>query len=164
MSDTAIARALSRSNRAIGQTIVKEVPIYDEGSFVPTWFGVTTPGTFNYTANQCLVEWTRLGNRVLYNGRIVITAITVAPVGALTIAGWPFAAVSDATMANAGGGAFTAWAINVAAGYTDVGLQFANGSSAAVVTRSGDNVAIANVQGGELITGDCRFSGGYRIA
>ena len=136
----------------------------DTGSFTPTWVGVGTAGTFTYTTNATLVEWTRLGNRLFYNGRIVITAITVAPTGNLTIVGWPFAAVSDATMLIAGGGAMIAWAINIAAGYTDVSLNFVNGSSAASVVRSGDNVAIVNVLGGELIVGDCRFAGQYRIA
>lgn len=134
------------------------------GSFVPEWQGSGTPGTFTYTASATLVEWWIEGNRLLYNGRIVITAISVAPTGALSIIGWPYAGVSDSGMAIAGGGAMISWALNVAAGYTDVSLNFVNGSSAASLVRSGDNVAIAGVQGGELIVGDCRFAGQYRIA
>lgn len=138
-------------------------PQMDQGSFTPTWVGATIAGTFTYTANTTIVEWTRIGNRLFYNGRIVITAISVAPTGLLQIAGWPYAAVSDSTMLIAGGGAMLAWAINVTAGYTDVNVQFLNGGSLASVVRSGDNVAIAGVQGGELIVGDCRFAGQYRI-
>lgn len=158
--------------RRLEQTQVKEVPggipgfssFYETGSFVPTWAGATIAGTFTYTAASCLVEWTRIGNRVLFNGRIVISAITVAPTGQLQIAGWPYAGVSDANMAIAGGGTMIAWALNVAAGYTDVSLQVANGLAVSQILRSGDNVAIAGVQGGELIVGDCRFEGQYRVA
>lgn len=165
--------AILRANeQRLSITESKEVPggipgftsFYDTGSFVPTWVGVTIAGTFTYTTNQCLVEWTRIGNRLFYSGRIVITAITVAPTGPLQIAGWPYPAVADTNMTIAGGGPFLAWAINVAAGYTDVALQFANGSSLPVLPRSGDNLAIGFVAGGELIVGDCRFEGQYRVA
>lgn len=150
--------------RRVEITETKETPIYQKGTFVPAWVGSTTAGTFTYTANQTLVEWTRNGNRVDFNGRIVITAIGVAPVGTLTITGFPFTAVSDANMFVSGGGPFMAWAFNVAAGYTDAGLYIPNGAAAAVCVKSGDNLAIANVTGGELIVGDCRFAGCYRIA
>lgn len=158
--------------RRYGSTEVKETPgnipgfdsFYETGSFVPTLVGGGTAGTFTYTANQCLVEWTRSGNRLLFNGRIVITAIGTPPTGNLSIAGFPFAGVSDATMAIAGGGTFIEWAINMAAGYTDAGLQAANGSTSMIITRSGDNLAPGAVQGGELIIGDFRFWGQYRVA
>lgn len=158
--------------RRLEQTQVKEVPggisgfssFYETGSFVPTWVGSTIAGSFTYTATSCLVEWSRVGNRVLFNGRVVISAIAVAPTGVLQIAGWPFPGVADATMAIAGGGTMIFWQLNVAAGYTQVELQFANGSSLPIVVRSGDNLAPAAVQGGELIVGDCRFEGQYRVA
>jgi hypothetical protein len=162
--DSDTARVIRDLQQRIARLEAKPGPLYQVDSFVPTWVGAGTAGTFTYTANACLVEWTILGNRLLYNGRIVISAISVAPTGALNIAGWPFAGVSDANMAIAGGGAMLSWAINVAAGYTDVNLNFTNGSSLAALVRSGDNVAVAGVQGGELITGDCRFAGQYRIA
>lgn len=165
-------RAQQNIARKLEQTLVVERPggvtgfttFYATGSFVPTWVGSTIAGTFTYTANNCLVEWTRIGNRLFFNGRIVISAIGVAPTGVLQIAGWPVAAVADANMAIAGGGAMITWAINTAAGYTDVGLQFTNGAVVGSLTRSGDNVAIASVLGGELIVGDCRFEGQYRVA
>lgn len=134
------------------------------GSFVPTWVGTGTAGTFTYTANQCLVEWTRIGNRLLFNGRIVITAITVAPTGNLQLAGWPFPGVADSNMTFAGGGPMTSWAFNVAAGFTDVSIQLVNGSSLALIPKNGDNLAISAVAGSELIVGDCRFEGQYRVA
>lgn len=165
-------RAQQNAARQIEQGRVIERPggvagfttFFATGSFVPTWVGSTIAGTFTYTANACLVEWTRIGNRLLFNGRIVISAIAVAPTGVLQIAGWPFPGVADANMAIAGGGPLLTWALNVAAGYTDVGMQVQNTASVAGIVRSGDNVAIANVQGGELIVGDCRFEGQYRVA
>lgn len=164
-------RAQQSNARQIEQGRVIERPggvagfttFYASGSFVPTWVGSTIAGTFTYTAAACLVEWTRIGNRLLFNGRIVISAISVAPTGNLTIAGWPFAAVADASMAIAGGGAMLLWAINTAAGYTDVSLNILNTLSTMNVVRSGDNVAPGNVAGGELIVGDCRFEGQYRV-
>lgn len=168
MSDPYAQRDMARR---LEQTQVKEVPggipgftsFYETGSFVPTWRGTTIAGTFTYTAASCLVEWSRIGNRLFFNGRIVISAITVAPTGVLQIDGWP-AGVADASMAIAGGGTMIQWQLNVAAGYTDVNLQMANTDTRLTVLRSGDNVAPAAVAGGELIVGDCRFEGQYRVA
>lgn len=164
-------RAQQNMARKLEQTLVVERPggvagfttFYTTGSFVPTWRGTTIAGTFTYTATACLVEWTRIGNRLLFNGRIVISAISVAPTGVLQIDGWPFAGVADASMAIAGGGTLIQWAVNVAAGFTDANLQMANTDTRMTVLRSGDNVAPAAAQGGELIVGDCRFEGQYRV-
>jgi hypothetical protein len=169
MSDARTQRDIARR---LEQTQVKEVPggisgfdtFYETGSFTPTWVGTGTAGTFSYTANQCLVEWTRIGNRLFYSGRIVITVISVAPTGNLQLAGWPYPGVADTNMTYAGGGPMTSWSFNVAAGYTDVGVQFLNGSSLPLIPKSGDNLAISAVAGSELIVGDCRFEGQYRIA
>lgn len=166
-----LLRRMQADDARLRQTETKEVPggipgftsFYETGSFVPTWVGSTIAGSFTYTAAACLVEWSRIGNRVFFNGRIVISAIGVAPTGNLTLAGWPFPAVADASMAIAGGGAMLLWAINTAAGYTDVNLNILNTLSTMNVVRSGDNVAPGNVAGGELIVGDCRFEGQYRV-
>lgn len=165
-------RTLYANEQRLRQTEVKETPggipgftsFYETGSFVPTWVGGGTAGTFTYTAGASLVEWTRIGNRLFFNGRIVISAILVAPTGNLLLSGFPFAGVSDATMAIAGGGTMLFWTLNVAAGYTQVELQINNAGSAMFVVRSGDNVGPSTVQGGELIVGDCRFEGSYRVA
>lgn len=150
--------------KAVRELSARSFIQYDSGTFVPTWVGSTIAGTFTYTATACLVEWTRIEDRLHYNGRIVISAIAVAPTGSLQIAGWPYPGVADTNMAIAGGGSIFFWQLNVAAGYTDVGLQFANGGSLALVVRSGDNLAPAAVAGGELLAAsDCRFSGSYRI-
>lgn len=159
-----LTKDIERFKDLVVPSLSKETPIYSTGSFVPTWVGSGVAGTFTYTANSTLVEWTRIGNRLFYNGRIVISAITVAPTGNLQIAGWPFAGVADANMAIAGGGTGIFWSMNVAAGYTQVELQASNGSSLIVLTKNGDNIAPAAVAGGELLVGDFRFEGQYRVA
>lgn len=164
MSEIDIWRAIHALDEEISRLKTPDVLSRDSGSFTPAWVGTGTAGTFTYTSNVTIVEWFRLGNVLLYHGRITITAISVAPTLNLTITGWPFPGVSDANMNFAGGGTFTGWAINLQAGYTQVGLQFANGSSVASLVESGDNLAPVAVQGGELITGSCRFAGHYRIA
>jgi hypothetical protein len=169
MSDPAQQRDIARR---LEQTQTIERPggisgfnsFYETGSFVPTWVGTTIAGTFTYVGASCIVEWSRIGNRLFYNGRIEISAIGVAPTGNLTLAGWPYPAVSNAGMLIAGGGAFIVWALNLAAGYTYTALQAVNGSSVLGVVRSGDNVAPAVVLGGELIVGNCWFEGHYRVA
>lgn len=156
-------RDLARTQMRSSPVLSAEVPAYETGSFVPTWVGGTIAGTFTYNANATLVEWTRIGNRVEFNGRIAITAIGVAPTGVLQIAGWPYPGVAATNMAIAGGGSIFYWTLNIVNGYTQVGMQFANGSSLAVLTETGDNLGPAAVLGGELIVGDTRFFGQYRI-
>ena len=171
-----ILRILQANEKRLAQTEVKEVPgaipgftsFYGTGSFTPTLVGATTPGTFTYTANATIVEWSRIGNQLFFNGRIVITAIAVAPVGTMTVNGWPYAGVSDANMAIAGITPVEWRGIALPANYWSVVLQFNNGSSTAQLARSGTNNAQAPVQGAEiaLVAGsfELRFGGGYRVA
>jgi hypothetical protein len=170
MSDPRAQRNLARQ---LEQARVTERPggvsgfstFFETGSFTPTLVGSGTAGTFTYTANANLVEWSRIGNRVFFNGRVNISAIGVAPVGNMSINGWPFAAVADTNMAIAGGAAMIIWVANIVAGYTEVAGQFANGSSAMTLTESGDNLGVATLQGGEIIaTSQFRFHGHYRVA
>lgn len=164
MDDLTAQRAQADLARRIGQSEVKEVPIYASGSFVPTLVGAGTAGTFTYTANATLVEYTRIGNRLFYNGRIVISATAVAPVGNMTINGWPYAGVTDANMAIAGVGAMEWSKVTLPAGYNTIALQFSANATPTLV-RSGTNVVVGVVQGGELTGGvyDFRFGGEYKI-
>jgi hypothetical protein len=137
----------------------------EQGTFTPTLVGSGTAGTFTYVANANLVEWTRVGNRLFFNGRVQISAIAVAPTLNMSINGWPYAGVADTNMAIAGGASMIVWQANIAAGYTQVAGQFANGSSSMLLVESGDNVGLAVMQGGEIITTtQFRFEGSYRIA
>lgn len=138
---------------------------YDTGSFTPTLTGSTTPGTFTYVAGTSLIEWTRIGNRLEFNGRVGISAIPVAPTGNIQISGFPFVAVANATMLIAGGGTLITWQLNVVAGYTDVSLQIATGATDMVLLKNGDNLAPATVTPAELLAvADFRFFGQYRVA
>jgi hypothetical protein len=161
----ALLRRLALLEQRVGRVEVIERAAYAKDSFAPALVGSGTAGTFTYGSGN-LVEWTRLGNRLLVNGRVQITATTVAPVGNLTITGFPFAGVSDSNMAIAGVMAMEWRNVDLPAGYTSVALQFANGATAASLIRSGDNVNFAIVQGAELTGGvyDFRFGGHYRVA
>jgi hypothetical protein len=165
MTNPALLRTSQRRARALDQTIVKEIPIYNEGSFAPTLVGAGTAGTFTYGSGN-LVEWTRIGNRLFVNGRVHITATAVAPVGNLTINGWPLAGVADTNMAIAGIMAVQWRNVNMPANYWSIVLQFANASTTPALIRSGTNNNAAAVAGGELAGGvyDFRFGGNYRIA
>jgi hypothetical protein len=170
MLDAIVTAERDRLTRQrIGQTEVKEVPLVATGSFVPTLVGSGTAGTFTYSAgNETLVEWTRIGNRLYYNGRVRITTITVAPTGNMTINGWPYAGVANASMAVAGGGAMMVWVgITLPAGYTTVACQMNNGVSTLFLVRQGSNNANGIVQGAEIVLVggvlDFRFAGQYRI-
>jgi len=135
------------------------------GSFAPALVGAGTAGTFTY-GNANLVEYTVIGNRLFFNGRVDISATTVAPVGNLTITGWPYAGVANASMAIAGIGSCEWRGVTFAANYLGIALQFANGSSAATLVKSGTaGVNLAALTGGELGGGvyDFRFGGSYRI-
>lgn len=145
-----------------------EVPIYATGTFQPSLAGAGTPGTFTYTVGARSINWTRDGNRVKFNGRIQITAITVAPVGAMSITGFPATITPANTGFGAPGGAdFGLWTANLAAGYTQVAGQFTDGSTSLLLIRNGDNVAPASVDGAEIVlvggVADFRFKGEYQI-
>lgn len=160
---------LRKLETRVGRVEVRERADYDFNSFTPTLVGAGTAGTFTYTANATLVEWTRRGNRVSFNGRIVITAVAVAPVGNMTINGWPYPGVSDANMAIAGDANMIAWrGLTLPAGFTQVAGQFVNGLSTMAIMRQGSGTNIVQVLGAEvgLVGGaiDLRFSGEYRIA
>lgn len=162
----AIIREQDKLLRRIKATETKETPLYQKGTFSPTLVGSGTAGTFTYGSGN-VVEWTRDGNRLHYNGRLQITGTSVNPVGNMTINGWPFAGVADTNSTIAGIGTFMWTFITLVAGYTVIHLQFNNGSSVATLVRSGSNVALAIVQGAELTSGggtyDFRFGGNYRI-
>lgn len=136
-----------------------------KGTFVPTLFGSTTPGAFTYDATNTEAQYTRGPDRVEFNGRIIITATSVAPVGNLSIGGLPFAAGANAFNGNILGGAtITPSLINMAAGYTQVHGIIVGGATSILLYETGDNVNRAIVQGGEIgATFDVFFWGSYKV-
>lgn len=173
MSDqNAMLKMLYEDHKRLSRTETREVPgaipgftsFYDTGSFTPAYAGSVTPGTYTYNAGVTKVEWTRIGNRLFFSGRIEITAITVAPTGSMLITGFPFAGVADTTMIIAGGGTMIAWLYNVAAGYTDVNFEVLHSQSFLTLIKNGDNIAQATILAGELLVGGVWFEGQYRVA
>lgn len=61
------------------------------GAWTPSFVGTSTAGTFTYTMQSGF--YYLLGNLVFVIGNVQISAISVAPVGTMTIAGLPFASV-----------------------------------------------------------------------
>jgi hypothetical protein len=69
---------------------------YEEGTFTPTIGGDSVAGTQTYLVQ--VGRYTRIGNRVNFNLRIVLSAKDAATAGNLIIAGLPF--TSNATTNN----------------------------------------------------------------
>jgi hypothetical protein len=69
---------------------------YEEGNFTPTIAGATTAGVQTYVVQTGF--YTRMGNRVYFNLRIVLSAKDAATSGNLIINGLPF--TSSATVSN----------------------------------------------------------------
>jgi hypothetical protein len=141
---------------------------YATGTFTPVLSGDGTAGTFTYDAANTGCDYTRIGNRLLFAGRVRITAIAVAPTGNTRITGPPFTGVAGAGSI-AGGVQFDAvTGINLTAGYTWVGGEVISTTSEIRLFENGDNVAALRIQGaafgliGSVI--DLRFWGMYQIA
>jgi hypothetical protein len=112
-------------------------PFFDEDTWNPNLVGTGTAGTFTYTLRSG--TYTRLGTRVLFEGRINISAITVAPTGNLTITGLPFSSTSPGSgipgVAN-----FTDFTgVTFGAGYTTLGGRVNTGATTIALTESGSN-------------------------
>lgn len=157
-----MVRALEALEARVRELERTEYPI-STGTWTPVLVGSDTPGSFTYSGTGA--EYTRIGNRVLINGRVNITATSVAPVGDMTITGLPFMPAATASVV-AGGVTFVAWgSINIAAGYTDVSGNILDGAAVINLVRSGDAVASALIQGSELAAAiGLQFVGEYRIA
>lgn len=90
--DNDIVRIMRALDRRIGQTEVKEVPIYETGTFTPVYKGSGTAGSWTYS--------TQIGRYIRFNNLVIITidliAATrpVAPTGNALIDGLPFTAFS----------------------------------------------------------------------
>lgn len=140
----------------------------ETGTWTPTLVGGGTAGTFTYDTSVTGGEYTRIGDRVVFNGRVRITVITVAPTGQLDIGGLPY--TGDATNSNiAGGASFGGWTgITFTGARTQLGGDVVDTTAAIRLIESGSGLALAGVQGGALAlvggAADFRFAGSYRIA
>jgi hypothetical protein len=64
---------------------------YEEGAFTPFLHGQTTAGSFTYSI--AVGRYTKIGNLVHIQFRLLLASITVAPTGPLSISGLPFIVV-----------------------------------------------------------------------
>lgn len=155
-----MAREIADLRRQVIDLRAQERPAYARGTWTPSFTGTTTNGTITYTTQ--VGEWFRNGHIITFVGRIATSAVSVTPTGTLDIAGLPFPAV--AIIGNIAGVATMAyWSANVTNGYTQVAGQILDTASAIRPTRSGDNVTPTSITGPELIAGEWRFGGMYRV-
>jgi hypothetical protein len=170
-----LLRRMQADDARLRQTETKEVPggipgftsFYAAGTWVPTLVGATIGGTFVYNA-VTFGTWTRLGNTVLFRGRITITTVSVAPTGALRIGGLPI--VSATTTAGfAGGAQFSYWGLFGLGGGVNTYLGGAIPSAVSYIDlyRSVDNNAFASQITGAIAAvatnTDLNFQGQYQV-
>lgn len=144
---------------------VRKVLRSDEGSSTPALAGSGTAGTFTYDTTNTRFQYERIGNKMFFNGRINITATSVAPTGNMSITGLPTAAGANSNNGNILGAVVIGYnGINLQAGYTQVHGFIVGGSSSILLYEMGDNVARAIVQGGEIASAvDLFFAGWYKV-
>lgn len=174
MSDVDMIRALRANDARLRLTETKEVPggipgftsFYDTGAWTPTLFGSGTAGTFTYDAANTEALWTRIGRELCVEGRVIVTATSVAPTGNVSIGGLPFTSAPATDSGNIAGSLHLVWSgINLQAGYTYAAGFIVGSVTSALLYECGDNVARAIIQGGEMgTTFDIFFSGRYRVA
>lgn len=173
MSDMQQQRDIARR---LEQTQVIERPggvtgfttFFDSGVWTPTLVGSGTAGTFTYDATNTSAEWSRFGNRVLVNGRVRITAITVAPTNNLGIGGLPFVSATSGQQVAGGLAILSYTGITLTGARTQLNAIVTDAVQTALLFESGSNLATAIVQGTGLVlvggVGDFRFEGQYTVA
>ncbi len=93
MLPEALQRTLETLRRDVERLKTRETLYLDDSTWTPAYTGTLTAGTFTYVAQRGV--YTRVGRLVYVYGRVVISAITGAPTGNITITGLPF--VAEAT-------------------------------------------------------------------
>lgn len=135
------------------------------GTWTPTLFGATTAGTFTYTSTGA--QWSRLGDRVFVNGRILTSGASVAPAGNMQISGLPVVPGASTNNGNILGGVTIIWsALPLAAGYTFVSGGIVGGNANVYLYKSGMNVVRAFVAHTDLPASwavDLFFWGMYKV-
>ena len=134
---------------------------YEEGTFTPVIAGATTAGTQTYSVQ--VGRYTRIGNRVFYNCRVVMTAKDAATSGSIYVGGLPF--TSNATASTFAPGAVSnAGNIDLTAGYTQISAEVQNNGTFIYLGQIGDNVAFSLLTDTALTnTTRISVSGNYMI-
>jgi hypothetical protein len=116
---------------------------YEEGTFTPTIAGATTAGVQTYVVQTGF--YTRIGNRVYFNLRIVLSAKDVATSGSLIIAGLPF--TSNITASNFSPVAVSnVGLITLTALYNQVSAQIENNSAFMYLGQIGSGQSFSYLQ------------------
>jgi hypothetical protein len=134
---------------------------YEEGTFTPTIGASTTPGTQTYLVQ--VGRYTRIGNRVFYNLRLVMSAKDVATAGNIFVTGLPF--VSNSTGSNFSAAAISSVGnLDLSAGYTQICADMQPNDTKIYLGQAGDNAAYALLTASSL-NNDTRIvlSGHYEV-
>lgn len=135
---------------------------YAEGSWTPAFQGAGTAGTFTYAMQ--VGRYTRIGNVCFVRARVGISAITVAPTGAMYITGLP---LTSANVTNLHGAVALGEIhnINYVAGYTDLAGHIPPNLTRIELVWSADNAAVAALDGGIFTNANARLTlaGHYQV-
>jgi hypothetical protein len=129
---------------------------YEEGTFVPSVSGTTTPGTQTYSTQ--VGRYTKIGRQVFYEIDIVLTSATGT--GIVTISGFPFVANSAVSEYPA---AFQSFNFLVATA-TQI-MPFLNGGGTNMMIF-GYNASTGSLIGSDLTantTSSMRLVGSYQV-
>lgn len=135
---------------------------YEEGTWTPTVSGSVVSGTQTYGTQTG--SYTKIGNRVLYEMSVVLTAKDGATSGNLQIAGLPFPSAGAAAVRHSSSiGAYNLLDINTAGGYSQIVAAISgNGLSVISISECGDNVSSAVLTEVDFsATSAVRISGHY---
>lgn len=119
----------------------------DISSFTPTIVGASTPGTFTYATRSGVCG--RVAQYVHCVINLVLSGISVAPVGAITITGLPYTSDSTFLLQPI---VVSQWGVITmpSADYKSVGGYINAGSTVITLTHSGDNVAALGMVGSAI--------------
>jgi hypothetical protein len=121
---------------------------YAEGSWTPAIGGSTTPGTQTYAVQ--VGRYIRVGNLVTVWFNIALSAKDPATAGSLRITGLPFTASSVSGMRF--GAAVGYGALDLDAGYTQIGGYIDATTSVIQLVESGDNLGPSTLAAANLIS------------
>lgn len=144
-----------------GTEFVLQNPTPTEGSWTPVLAGSGTAGSVTYTTQ--VGRYIRQGNLVFVNAHVLISAISVNPVGNMLITGLPFTASNVAGLQ--GAIAIGRWAgLTLTASYTQVGAEINLNTTQIQLVQSGSAQVVASVQGsGVGTTAEVVVAGVYRM-
>lgn len=165
MSELDVWAEIRRLKSQLDRLTSFEWPPYSDspGTWIPSFVGTGVAGTFTYVTQ--IGRYQILGNHCRIYGRVIISAIAVAPTVDMTIAGLPFPAVN---VANIFGGI---WFIvinnfNYAAAAMDFSGYIGPNASVINLVESFDNLAAVNSPAANFNNANCglTFRGEYQIS